>query len=350
MKQLIIFLGIALVAFTPPGANNTLKVYTENINLSSSLTMESAVVVQNGCTADLTTTIKITNPAESAADAEFLLTFYMGTTPVIFKVTEIDGQPAVNTNSRQYFKTSPGTSKTVKVQFSVGGNKFMFNKSYLFKAVIIPKRYSGLNFSFFDSDQSNDLLSKEVFIGSPNALCFKCIETEQFEERTDFSFYIPGVDFGTIDCQKFRAFVSGLQPSLKRPVLRTDEAKAFFKFIPNGVIENTSVKRVLIKNKDGKYLTFNNNVPKYMDRIVNDMHHYQDWVILKGIPAAKRCSEDKVYKLVQYIDNNKCYELYQLKVNGVYNLFYRTGIHQENIGDRILIAPRYTIAGEENGN
>ena len=106
------------------------------------------------------------------------------------------------------------------------------------------------------------------------------------------------------------------------------------------------VKTVLIKNREGQFLTFHDNNPKFMNRIENDTHHYQDWVIVKG--SSTGCPGDKEYKLVQYIDDDKCFELYQLIVNGKYNLVYRSGISDAKKGERVIIAPQLQIDPQTN--
>jgi hypothetical protein len=350
MKKLSVLIIPVLVIFISAWSKKINPDHTERINLSSNLTMQSAVVVESGCNSLINATIEITNPAESQDMAEFRLGLKIGTSPLSFKVIEIDNRISTSQNPLQYFKVASGLSKKVKVQFQIGGSNFMFNKAYLFTGSIYPRRYNGTNFSFYDDDKSNDILTKEVFIGSANALCFKCIETENVQAGIEYAFFIPGFEYNFHNCIKYAGYLSSPLPELKIPANKAENAKVYFEFISNGVIANTTVKKVLIRNKEGKFLTFNNNVPKFMARIENDPHQYQDWVILKGTSTGSTCSRDREYKLVQYIDNNQCYELYQLKVSGTYTLFYRTGIREEKKGERIIIAPRFQKEGGEQTN
>lgn len=334
---------IILTAFRKNDSNKSSN--TNRIDLESKLTQPPAVVVESGCTAIYFSTVEIKNPVANTSTAKFTIVFYNEQKALPFSVEEVNDQPTANHSSFQPFTLEAGQILSVKLKFQLKNKDFDFNKSYVIKGNIIPKR-NGANFSFIDDNKTNDLLTQEILIGSPNVICYKCLETENISHSSLLSFFIPGVDYST-DCQKFPAIISNSPTTteLKKPVSRQENEKLYFEFIENGVIANTTIKKVLIKNTEGKYLTYSNNFPRFMDRISNDLHSYQDWVILKTL--SNNC-RDKKYKLVQYLDGNNCKELIQSEINNKFYLKYRNGISADNSSEKILIDPKYEVNSKPN--
>ncbi len=348
MKKLAVILILLCTCILNSVANDKVPGIPKVIDLSSRFVLPNTLIAETGCTLKTTATVEIANPNKDAHTAKFKLVLKEGMRVFRYRITEFNGWEATEndiTDPSHVFILMHGQQVSVKLEIQFSGSDIPFNKAHIFTCAIKPEPGS----PFIDNKPGNDQLTREVFIGSSNTLCFRCIETADLPERTQFAFFIPGVDYLTGDCQTFPGYLSGPTPEIKKPQSRTDVDKLYFEIVNNGVYGNTTVKKVLIKNAAGKYLTFNNNnnVVAYMDRIENDTHHYQDWVILKS--SANAC-QDRKYKLVQYLDNNTCYELYQLQVNSKYYLYYRTGISVGQESEKVIIKSRYEVAGGGEGN
>jgi len=336
LTALIVPLVLILLSAWSKKSNND---DAPRINLSSNLILPPTIIAETGCTTSVDATVEITNPTESETTAEFRLGLYLGTSLLSFKVMAIDNIPAASQNSFQYFKLPKGSSSRVKIQFSVGGSDFEFNKTNMLKAFIYPRRYNRNNFSFYDDDKTNDMLTKELFIGSPNGLCFKCIETEIFPTDTDYGFFVP--DAGDYDptrgCEKALNYLRETGGELLRS--GTNVSGSYFKMLPGGNIANTAVRTYLIRNNNGKYLTYAGGVPKFSDLIQNDVHGYQKWVIKK---ETKKFCGDKSFTLIQYLDGNNCKTLMlNYSIPKKVYLSYRDGIITSPQGnfEKIIIGP-----------
>lgn len=325
------------------------KRFSEDINLSSVISLPNSVVPQNGCLAQIEGKVEIKNPHENL-NAEFKLSFNLNGIKTTFEVLEINDQQAQSRNPLQYFIIPKAGSIIVKVLFKLDGRTALFNKAYKFSGFINPRRYQNGNYSFTDIDKTNDNLEKEVFLGSPNVLCFKCIETENFPDNTDFSFIIPSktdyeVKYG---CTKATAELK-LETNHLIPI-GTDLTNVFFKMVSGGDIANTTIKTYLIKNNNGKYLTNMFGVPKFIALSNNDTHGYQKWVISK---EQNNACGDRAYSIFQYIDGNNCKTLLLHRdPSGQPYLLFKNGIITNPAGDyeKVIISPRYKKNPTTNKN
>ncbi len=346
MKKLLLLQAAIFASILNLLANGCPAGIPKVIDLSSRFVLPNTLVAETGCSIKTTATVEITNPDKEAYTAKFKLVLKEGMKVLQYRITGFNGYEATEAdipNPNHVFILMRGQRVTVKLEIQFSGTEIQFNKVHILTCTIKPEPGS----AFIDNKPVNDQLTREIFIGSPNVLCFRCVETADLPERTQFSFFTPGIDYLLRDCQTFPAFLSGPSPEMKRPATKEETDKQYFEIINNAVFANTTVKKVLIKNLEGKYLTFNNSAVAFMDRIENDTHHYQDWVILKS--SINAC-QDRKYKLVQYLDDNRCFELYQIQVSGKYYLYYRTGISAEKEGEKILIKPRYELSGNNDGN
>lgn len=346
MKKLLLIHAAICASILNLLANGSPAGIPKFIDLSSRFVLPNTLVAETGCSIKTIATIEIANPDKEAYTAKFKLVLKEGMKVFQYQITGFNGYEATEAdipNPNHVFILMRGQRVTVKLEMQFSGTEIQFNKVHIVTCTIKPEPGS----AFFDNKPGNDQLTREIFIGSPNVLCFRCVETADLPERTQFSFFTPGTDYLSKDCQILPAFLSGPSPEMKQPATKAETDKQYFEIINNAVFANTTVKKVLIKNQEGKYLTFNNSAVAFMDRIENDTHHYQDWVILKS--SINAC-QDRKYKLVQFLDDNRCFELYQIQVSGKYYLYYRTGIRIGNEGEKIIIKPRYELNDNNEGN
>lgn len=343
MKKLLIMSIPLLVVLMAFRKNDLTKSGIPNrIDLESKLTQPSAVVIESGCTATYFSTIEIkypVNPTPHAPSASFKIKVTAEQKELFFNLSKINDAFVRNsppTNITREFTLTSGQSLRLTLKFQVTNKDMDFNRAVLIKATIKPRERiirGRLVADFDDSNTDNDMLSQLIVIGSSNSICYKCIETENYPEHVMHSFFIPLID----PCQKSPAFLSNTSTSAE--LKQAETPLTTFEFVKNGVIANTSIKTVLIKNNLGKFLTFFNDIPVFMDRINNDLHNQQDWVILK---TTEDGCNDKRYKLVQYLDGNTCKELIQKRLSINFTRFflsYRNGISEGSISEKIIIAP-----------
>jgi len=133
LTALIVPLVLILLSAWSKKSNND---DAPRINLSSNLILPPTIIAETGCTTSVDATVEITNPTESETTAEFRLGLYLGTSLLSFKVMAIDNIPAASQNSFQYFKLAKGSSSRGKIQFSVGGGDFEFNKNTDLRALV----------------------------------------------------------------------------------------------------------------------------------------------------------------------------------------------------------------------
>ncbi len=308
----------------------------ESIDLQSILTQPPTVIVQSGCVATYFADLQINNPVANQLTAVFKVVFSIEGRGLSFSVEQINNQPPQSHSPLQSFTLQKGQSLLLKLKFTFSNQDYDFNRSYIVKGKI-----DAVNFGFTDPNPANDLLTQETFIGSPNTICSECLETATLLQNIQYSFFIPVT---VASCQNNLAILSSTatEAELKLPATKAELSKAYFQFIQNGFIPNTTINSVLIKNPEGKYLTYNNGVPAFMNQITNDIHSYQRWVVLK--PTTSSCSNSNhLYKFVQYLDNNTCKELVQTQRNGKYYLVYRSGISRDNIADKYIMEPKAQV-------
>lgn len=309
------------------------------VDLSSNITVSLENVRISNCVATVPASVTIHNPTTADSSVTFKLGFFSEQRNLTYKVVAVNGQQASNQSQHQFFVLSSSESLVVKVDITMSNADFDFNKDYELKGRLLP-RIVNRTPAYRDVNPGNDDLTRLVFIRSSNAICGKCLETERFQSGVQYSFSVPEIDYQAAGCQAFTALLepNSTNGRLTTAYSRADLPKVYFEFIPSGFIEHTTVQTYHIRNRAGKYLTFVNNSPRFVERIPNDESNYQKWVILK---SQNNSCGDRAYTLIQYLNGGTCKTLKFRTTGTGHYLAYTNSINPNDRSGRILILPRY---------